>query len=213
MIARPPSTTLPAAAPPAARRRAGRTQARERILDAAVVAFAEQGYEGTSLARVAETVGLSQPGVLHHFPSKRALLLAVLQRRDDLDGERFAIDRSHGLDALDRLVEIAAHNATIPGVVQSFIVLAGESAAEHHPGREHFTRRYTRIRAELAAALEHGVTSGEIKAGVDCPAVATEVFALMDGLQLQWLHDPEAVDMVALFRGYVERLKGDLAAR
>jgi AcrR family transcriptional regulator len=183
---------------------------RERILDAAVRAFAEQGYEGTSLATVARSVGMSQPGVLHHFPSKRALLLAVLARRDSDDRTAFALDRTHGLAVLDRLVEIAVHNATIPGMVQSFSVLAGESAAEHHPGHEHFTRRYAAIRHELAAALARGVDDGEIRSGVDCQAVAAEIFAIMDGLQLQWLHDARAVDLVALFRGYIDRLKRDL---
>jgi AcrR family transcriptional regulator len=198
--------------PPAARRRASREQARERILDAALAAFAEQGYEGTSLARVAETVGLSQPGVLHHFPSKRALLLAVLERRDVADQATFALDDQVGLDALDRLTQLVAFNTTVPGIVQGFVALAGESVAEHHPGREFFTRRYERIRGDLARSLERGVAAGEVRADTDCARIATEVFALMDGLQIQWLHDPEAVDMATIFSDYVDRLKQDLTA-
>ncbi len=177
-----------------------------------MTAFAEQGYEGTSLATVADSIGLSQPGLLHHFPSKRALLLAVLQQRDDVDGERVGLSsQQSGLAALDGLVELMAYNAAQRGIVQSFSVLTGESAAEQHPGHEHFTRRYERIRAELAGALDRGVATGEIRADVDCRAIAVEVFAMMDGLQLQWLHDPATVDMVSTFRSYVDRLKHDLA--
>lgn len=202
-----------AAAPAATARRALRDRTRGRILDAAVVAFADQGYEGTSLARIAEQVGLSQPGLLHHFTSKRALLLAVLERRDAVDSDRFGLPgRVSGLAALDAMVDLMVHNATVPGLVQSFTVLTGESAAEHHPGREHFARRYGRIRSELSRALRAGVDRGEVRADTDCDAVAAEVFAVMDGLQVQWLHDSAAVDMVGLFRAYVARLCASLGA-
>ncbi len=185
---------------------------RERILDAAIGAFADQGYEGTSLARIADSVGLSQPGLLHHFPSKRALLLAELERRDSVDSERFGLPgRVDGLAALDAMVALMAQNARMPGIVQSFAVLTGESAAESHPGRAYFTQRYARLRSELADALAAGVARGELRAGTDCLAVATEVFAVMDGLQVQWLHDPRSVAMVELFRTYVARLGAALA--
>jgi AcrR family transcriptional regulator len=197
--------------PPAARRRAAPALTRERILDAAVEAFAQEGYEGSSLARVADAVGLSQPGLLHHFPSKRALLLAVLERRDVLDADRFSVAQVRGLDALGLLADLVDHNATVPGIVQTFSVLAGESAARRHPARGHFSQRYVRIRAELAAALRRGVEDGDVRPDLDGDAIAAEVFAVMDGLQLQWLHDPQAVDMGRVFRDYVSRLRQSLA--
>lgn len=197
---------------PAAARRALRSGSRDRILDAAVRAFSAQGYEGTSMLRVADAAGLSQAGLLHHFPSKRALLLAVLQRRDDVDSATFGLPGAvEGLAALDAMADLMDHNATLRGIVQGFTALTGEAVAEHSPGREHFTARYARIRGELAAALRLGVERGEVRADADCDAIAAEVFALMDGLQVQWLHDPVAVDMPALFRAYVQRLKGHLA--
>lgn len=200
--------------PPAAARRAHRESAPARILDAADSAFAEQGYDGTSLARVAEAVGMSQAGLLHHFPTKRALLLAVLERRDAVDSDRTGLPgRVEGLAALDALVALMRHNAARRGLVQSFAVLSGESAAEHHAARGYFTRRYARLRRELGDALRAGVRSGQVRADADCTAIAAEVFAIMDGLQLQWLHDPDQVDMVALFERYVDRLRGELTAR
>jgi AcrR family transcriptional regulator len=197
--------------PPAAQRRANRAQARERILDAAVATFAEQGYEGASLARIAETVGLSQPGVLHHFGSKRALLMAVLQRRDEVDRNEFEVHRAEGLRALDHLVQLMDVNATIPGMIRSFSAVTGEAVAEQHPAREYFHRRYDRIRTDLADALDRGIASGEIRPDVDCTQIAAEIFALMDGLQIQWLHDPATVDMVEIFKNYIARLQRDLA--
>ena len=54
---------------------------RRQIVDAAFELFAAHGYRGASLQDVADRVGLSQTGLLHYFPSKRELLIAVLAKR------------------------------------------------------------------------------------------------------------------------------------
>lgn len=62
-----------------------RIQSRNRaaILDAALAVFAERGFEGATLDRIAAAAGLSKPNLLYYFPSKEALHLGLL--RDLLD--------------------------------------------------------------------------------------------------------------------------------
>jgi len=52
----------------------------ERILDAAEALFAERGYAATTLRDVAAAVGVRNPSLYNHFPSKEALYAAVLER-------------------------------------------------------------------------------------------------------------------------------------
>jgi AcrR family transcriptional regulator len=177
--------------------------ARERVLLSALQAIAANGYHGSSLAGIAADAGLTTAGLLHHFPSKEQLLVAVLAERDRLDGIRFRLAGFQGLAALDRLVELVQHNTMVPGLVQAYTVLMGESVSEDHPARDWFRDRYPRRRANIAAALGAGIESGEIRAEVDRDALAAEIIAMMDGLQVQWVLNPDQVDMAAVFADYI----------
>jgi AcrR family transcriptional regulator len=178
-------------------------------------AIATGGYQGTSLARIAADAGLSQAGLLHHFPSKEELLVAVLAERDRLDGARFRLAEAgfQGLAALDRLVQLVEHNTLVPGLVQAFTVLAGESVSDHHPARAWFQDRYPRRRAHIAAALRAGIDTGEIRADVNCDALAAEIIAMMDGLQVQWLLDPDSVDMAGIFADYIQGVRRTISVQ
>ncbi|MEV3983175.1 TetR/AcrR family transcriptional regulator [Nonomuraea sp. NPDC049758] len=182
---------------------------KERILAVALLEFAEHGYRGASLARIAERVELSQAGLLHHFRSKERLLVAVLDYRDELDRRRFGPGHDGhdgGAAALRALADVVDHNARVPGLVQLFSVISGEAVTPGHPGHEWARRRYRRLRADVAAALRAGAERGEFRPGLDAEAHADRLIAMMDGLQTQWLIDPGQVDMAAVFRGYVEDL-------
>jgi AcrR family transcriptional regulator len=56
---------------------------RERIIDEAMRLFSEQGYAGTSIAKIEAGAGLSAGagGLYHHFKSKEAVLAAGIERQ------------------------------------------------------------------------------------------------------------------------------------
>ncbi|MER6059926.1 TetR/AcrR family transcriptional regulator [Streptomyces sp. NPDC001792] len=177
---------------------------RAEIVGAALEVIAERGYRGASLAAVAERVGLTQQGLLHYFPTKDALLVAVLQDRDRWDA---VPDTRWRVDLLASLVE---YNAMRPAIIQTFSALLGESVTEGHPARSYFTERYARVRESMAAVLrtEYG---DRLPNGLTPERTAPLLVAVMDGLQYQWLLDPESVDMPGAFRDFL-RLLGEPVA-
>ncbi|MEU9097064.1 TetR/AcrR family transcriptional regulator [Streptomyces sp. NPDC048361] len=189
-----------------ARARSARSKERRaEILRAALEVIAERGYRGASLGAVAERVGLTQQGLLHYFATKEALLVAVLEERDQWDtgGRRETAD-GWRLELLASLVE---YNAMRPGIVQTFSALLGESVTDGHPARPFFTRRYAQVREEMATVLR-AEFGDRLPGGLTPERAAPLLTAVMDGLQYQWLLDPDAVDMAGAFRDFVTLLHG-----
>jgi AcrR family transcriptional regulator len=173
------------------------TESRDAILRAASQLFARSGYRGTSLASIAEAAGLSQPGLLHHFPSKSALLLAVLAGRDS-EGDRLSSPKldNDDIGIIDGLSALVEHNESAPDPVRMFSMLLGEAIAPDHPAHGYFTDRYAAIRARLIRHLSAAQAQGTLSASADVCVLATVLIAVLDGLQYQWLLD-DSVDMKA----------------
>jgi AcrR family transcriptional regulator len=180
-----------------------RRDRKQEILENATRLFAEYGYQGTSFALVAEAVGLTEQGVLHYFPSKVHLLQAVLEHHEQKMVDRYALfingNQQHPINLFAMLQDVYAENEKIPGLVQLFTVLVGESIREDHPSHAYFVDRYRRGREIYARQLGILVKNAGRK-DVDFKELAAVVMAVMDGLQIQWLLDPEHVDLPGAFR-------------
>nr|WP_268987353.1 TetR/AcrR family transcriptional regulator [Streptomyces radicis] len=188
--------------------RGNREHRRDEILRIAMETFATRGYHNASLAEIAERAGLTQAGVLHHFRSKAGLLTGVLDLRDQSDIGTLGEERPRGLAFLRHLVETAARNAEREGIVRLYAVLSAESVTEGHPAQDYFRTRYEGLRGLLVEALTEAGELGEIDEGIDPVAAASAVIAVMDGLQVQWLLAPEAVDMAAVTELAITALLG-----
>ncbi|PFG30186.1 TetR/AcrR family transcriptional regulator [Paramicrobacterium agarici] len=176
---------------------------RRSIVDAAFEVFASRGYRGGSLQDVADRVGLSQTSLLHYFPSKRDLLVAVLNKRD-AEADTGPIGQGH-VDFETTLVEQARYNEGIPGLIELYSVLCGEAVTTDYPGRDYFVARFARLREEYSAELIQLREQGRLRPGVDPERAASSIVALWDGIQLQWLLDPN-VDMAACLKDFLDSI-------
>lgn len=170
-------------------------QTREEILTAALRIIAENGYTGATLQQVADAVGLSKPGVLHHFGSRDGLFTAVLAKRDELDETAF----NPGDDMVASLIGTVRHNATVPGLVALYAAFSGIATTDPTAAasREFLARRYPFLVGAIATTIRSRQAAGEISADLDADALARLMTAASDGLQTQWLIDPQGIDMAA----------------
>jgi AcrR family transcriptional regulator len=179
---------------------------RQQIVDAAVEVFSASGYRKGSLRDVADKTGLSQAGLLHHFPSKEHLLQAVLIWRDDEGRRQLGDPMPEGTDLLRGLVALAEYNASFPVLVELHVIVSAEGTSADHPLREYFVGRYAYLVDVTRRAFERAAAEGQLRPGVDCASAARTLIALSDGLQIQWLLNRAEVDMAAELRRYLQPL-------
>ncbi len=191
------------------RTQAERTRAsREKITQAAIDFFARQGFRGTKLADIAKAAGLTEPGLLHHFPSKTHLLMEVLKERDRIDGERLHVTlQKNGKHFLEASIELVEHNETVPGLVQLFTLLVAEGVSQDHPAHTFFIERYQRSRQNMVQGIIRAQQANEVRSDIPAETLVVMIFAMMDGLQVQWLLEPEKIDMSGVFQVLMDLLK------
>lgn len=171
---------------------------RQDILRAAMETFGAKGSTNGTLADIAEQVGMTRAGVLHHFGSKQALLLEVLEYRDRDDVAHLHDQQMPGGAGLFmHLVETVLRNSLRPGIVQVYTVLSAESVTDDHPARAYFENRYRTLRSDLDGAFRELCAREDVTDPGTVDKASAAILAVMDGLQLQWLLDPSAIDLGA----------------
>jgi AcrR family transcriptional regulator len=180
---------------------------RDRILVAAEDVFAANGFRGGSLNDVAKLAGYTRAGLLHYYPSKAALLLAVLDHRDEeldaQDAKLFQGSIVATLESGQNLLGTVLEDRTL---VQLAHVLTAEASDPAHPAHDWVSRRQDRVRSGLAKAIRRSVELGELPASTDVATLASVVLGVVEGLEAQWLIDP-SIDPARGLRAFAQLLQ------
>ncbi|MBI6684322.1 TetR/AcrR family transcriptional regulator [Pseudomonas viridiflava] len=206
----------PAAAPAAKRRRIPKGDLRKvDIIKAALVIFARDGFAGASLSNIAKVAGISQVGLLHHFPNKLALLQAVLDHRDQYIATRLQdaqqVATLEGFVAfLQFIMRFSIEDASVS---QALMIINTESLSVTHPANRWFCERFHTVHSHLQAQLKLLVQAGEARGDIDVKQVSIELASMMDGMQIQWLRSRADVDIEGAFNRFLDRMVSDLRVR
>lgn len=148
-----------------------------RLLEAALAAFAEKGFHGTTMRDIAERAEASVSHAYYYFPGKRAILFrlvhditAELADRLEAAGRKPAEDPAAWLARLVRVhVRLHAERPQASFVGNSELrSLAASELAEVMRGRD-------RVSAAFKAAIAAGVAEGRF----DCPAPEQATLAIV----------------------------------
>ena len=188
------------------------------ILDTATRLFLQKGYDETTLQDIIDATKLSKGAIYHHFASKEAILIAVVDRMGDFNSAVLAEIRDRkGLTGAEKLRELFRTSMTLsfqgkilhmlPFLIENpkFMALQmqsilGEAAPDY-----------------ILPILKEGIADGSIRA--DYPEQLAEVLLLMTDLWLHPIFRPSTPEQVrgrcAFFNQFTrqygfELLDGDL---
>lgn len=117
---------------------------RQQILDAAMVCFAQQSYDGVSTATIAKAAGVSQGTIFHHFTTKEGLFSAIVRT---------------AIDAFKECVEKAElSHLSAPEKMQFLMRLIGEMSLAYPSRTEVIIRQVFSMRLDAATAEDFGFT-------------------------------------------------------
>ncbi len=149
---------------------------REEILDGARRAFGRYGFEGATVVRLEQEIGVSRGAIFHYFASKEELFIAVAERQSDRLAQLF---EEKGLAGVVRA--IAAED---PEWLGTFFEAARLARVDPD-----FRARWDERRNALDTAISEGVRrdrrAGRLRADVPAWALARFVGIFLDGLCLQ----------------------------
>jgi AcrR family transcriptional regulator len=176
------------------------------IIEAAIMVFAEKGFEGATMDDIADAVGINKATIYLYFDSKDALIrsiaetlfaqeLATTQAAYDLPGNAMArltayyealiADESEVLPLMPILYEFYAlglRRDDVRAVISDFVTRSAEI---------------------LEAIIEEGIANGEF-APTEARRAALALDALLSGTILHWVYAPEEVDIDAQLRYAVQ---------
>jgi TetR/AcrR family transcriptional regulator, transcriptional repressor for nem operon len=132
--------------------RVPRGEARARILTAATDLIRRQGFAGTSVDELCAAAGVTKGAFFHHFASKEALGVAVVEHWTETTGAMFAAHPYNTLpDPLDRLFAyIDLRRSLLAMPIPDFSCVAGTSVQETF-------HTYPAIRAAAGESLQSGM--------------------------------------------------------
>src|SRR5215813_860968 len=179
---------------------------KQQIVETALELVAEHGADAVSAQRIADTIGLSQPAVFRHFPTKEAVWMAVIGWLQDRLADVWSEARGDQRDpppiwVLRRM--FLGHVELIiryPGLAK--VVFSDHIRHQYPALHEQFHALHRWYDREVTTLLEESIRTSDLPSTTDVPAAATLFFCTIQGLAFQ--------SAIARYRGSRVR---DCAAR
>lgn len=189
-------------------------QTRARILDAAFAEIHRHGFQAASIATILASTGLTKGALYHHFPTKQALGLAVVDEKIRARLETKLIrplrESAHPLLTLLELLQaLSSRAAEIVPLGCPLNNLMQEMSPLDPEFKIHLNAVLDAWQSTLASALQCAQAQGEVRADVDCKAAALFIISAWEGCigVAKNLQSPETLATCSLqLQNYVRSL-------
>ncbi len=187
---------------------------KEQILGAATRVFSRLGFQKARMDDIVEASGLSKGALYWYFASKDDLIVSLLDRM--FGGSVVQLEAAVNADGpvpaqLRQLVEsildeVIRSKSLLP-ITYEFYVVAMRSKTV----RKYISAYYVRYRDRLSRLIERGQERGELREELDPEVSALGLLALVEGLILVWVINPEGIrfpeDLATTLEQFIQGLE------
>lgn len=172
------------------------TERRQQILEAAMICFSRKGYHQTKMSEIAAELPFSKGLLYYYFETKRDLFLAILDNWLETTRSAWEVMLSSESDATTQLRTCAEYGMQLIAQYKDLARVEFEFYGEL--GRdetisEAYKNLFAEFRAEFTSIINAGIASGEFRP-VNAEALSAVLLGMYEGLAMQALVDPVAVD-------------------
>jgi AcrR family transcriptional regulator len=164
------------------------------LLDGALHAFAERGFDGASIGYICERSGLTTGAFYSNFASKQELFFALLEARAATVLARFE-DVTGQVESRPELLDELLSEALEPAedaAEWSLVNLEFRLFAMRHPGAaDELLAHELRLRGHIAGLLDRALRAAGRRSTIDVDELAQLVIAVYAGLALRHGRRPE----------------------
>jgi len=186
-----------------------------RILEAATHLFSKTGYDATGVAEICQAAGVSKGAFYHHFPTKQAVFMELLNSYLNGVETGFSLMRKQTHDVPKAIIQMAELAGSLfqNADVHLPIFLEFWTQANHDPQVwETAIAPYHRYQSYFAEMIQEGIDEGSLNP-VDPQLAGRVLVSLALGMLMQSLFDPQITDWPTEARGNMQLLMNGIARR
>lgn len=159
-----------------------------RVLNAAMEAFWEHGYEATSLAQLREVTGLSSASLYGAFGSKAGLFARAVDHYIEGPGKVTEIpaDEQPAADALEAMllasIRMQSDTSHPPGCLVALSAVVGSTSEDSGSAQERVRLRRQDDGDRITACVRAGIADGSLHGGLEPLAASTAIHTFLLGV-------------------------------
>ena len=180
---------------------------KEKIIKIALKQALEQGYDNTSMSKIAREVGISKPAIYHHFANKEDLFQQALdyflaklaqftenQFQDCTTLQEFLQRFFTSFENVKNMVKSMIRGSDIK-TAYSFLELNISASKHNENTRKRMANGYQMTRINFKNLVVTAQKNGEIRNDIDPETFAFMMLSIIEGLSLQkWFDDSFSLD-------------------